>query len=77
MSELKSPIKSHDIPKLLVWGAWLKVKENGEWRSGRGRHPRLGKFPVGIEAIGEFTGVPAEGADKIAVTAAEPDDDII
>jgi RNA-directed DNA polymerase len=29
MSELKSPIKSHDIPKLLVWGAWLKVKENG------------------------------------------------
>lgn len=29
MSELKSPIKSHDIPKLLVWRAWLKVKENG------------------------------------------------
>ena len=29
MSELKSAIKSHGIPKLLVWGAWLKVKENG------------------------------------------------
>jgi hypothetical protein len=29
MSELKSAVKSHDIPKLLVWGAWLKVKENG------------------------------------------------
>jgi len=29
MSELKSAIKSHDIPKLLVWRAWLKVKENG------------------------------------------------
>ena len=22
-------VKSHDIPKQLVWGAWLKVKENG------------------------------------------------
>jgi hypothetical protein len=21
--------KSHDIPKQLVWDAWLKVKENG------------------------------------------------
>lgn len=29
MSEPKSQIKSHDIPKRLVWGAWLKVKENG------------------------------------------------
>ena len=29
MSEPKSKVKSHDIPKLLVWGAWLKVKENG------------------------------------------------
>ena len=29
MSEPKSQVKSHDIPKLLVWGAWLKVKENG------------------------------------------------
>ncbi len=29
MSEPKSQVKSHDIPKSLVWGAWLKVKENG------------------------------------------------
>ena len=29
MSEPKSQVKSHDIPKQLVWGAWLKVKENG------------------------------------------------
>src|SRR2546430_11912526 len=28
MSEPKSQVKSHDIPKRLVWGAWLKVKEN-------------------------------------------------
>src|ERR1039457_4573450 len=29
MSEPKSEVKSQDIPKSLVWGAWLKVKENG------------------------------------------------
>ncbi len=29
MSEPKSQGKSHDISKLLVWDAWLKVKENG------------------------------------------------
>src|ERR1700751_1531117 len=29
MSEPKSQVKSHDIPKSMVWGAWLKVKENG------------------------------------------------
>jgi len=29
MSEPKSQVKSHDIPKRLVWDAWLKVKENG------------------------------------------------
>jgi RNA-directed DNA polymerase len=29
MSEPKSQVKSHDIPKQMVWGAWLKVKENG------------------------------------------------
>ncbi|MGB8385933.1 MAG: hypothetical protein WCG47_32625 [Dermatophilaceae bacterium] len=29
MSEPKSKVKSHDIPKQLVWDAWLKVKENG------------------------------------------------
>ena len=29
MSEPKPQVKSHDIPKRLVWGAWLKVKENG------------------------------------------------
>ena len=29
MREPKSQVKSHDIPKSLVWGAWLKVKENG------------------------------------------------
>jgi RNA-directed DNA polymerase len=27
--ELRLKGKSHDIPKLLVWDAWLKVKENG------------------------------------------------
>ena len=30
MSEPKLQGKSHDIPKKLVWSAWLKVKENGE-----------------------------------------------
>jgi group II intron reverse transcriptase/maturase len=29
MSEPKLQGKSHDIPKLLVWDAWLKVKRNG------------------------------------------------
>jgi hypothetical protein len=29
MSEPKLQGKSHDIPKKLVWSAWLKVKENG------------------------------------------------
>ena len=29
MSEPKSQGKSYDIPKLLVWDAWLKVKRNG------------------------------------------------
>jgi len=29
MSELKLLGKSHDIPKRLVWDAWLKVKKNG------------------------------------------------
>jgi hypothetical protein len=29
MSEPESQGKSYDIPKLLVWDAWLKVKENG------------------------------------------------
>ena len=29
MSEPKSKVKSIDIPKQVVWGAWLKVKENG------------------------------------------------
>ena len=32
---------------------------------------------VGIQAIGEFVGVPAEGADQIAVTPVEPGDDIV
>jgi hypothetical protein len=30
MSEPKSQVKSHDIPKRLVWGAWLKVKRMEE-----------------------------------------------
>ena len=30
MSEPKSRVKSHDIPKRLVWGAWLKVKGTEE-----------------------------------------------
>src|ERR1700739_5127573 len=29
MNEPKLQGKSHDIPKKLVWSAWLKVKENG------------------------------------------------
>ena len=29
MSEPELLGKSHDIPKRLVWDAWLKVKENG------------------------------------------------
>ena len=29
MHELKLKGKSHDIPKRLVWDAWLKVKDNG------------------------------------------------
>lgn len=29
MVESKSQGKSHDIPKQLIWDAWLKVKENG------------------------------------------------
>ena len=31
----------------------------------------FGQFAVGIQAIGEFTGVPAEGADQISVTPVE------
>ena len=38
---------------------------------------RLGEFTAGIQPIGEFTGVPAEGADKIAVTPVEADDDVV
>jgi RNA-directed DNA polymerase len=34
MSEPLLEGKSHDIPKRLVWDAWLKVKGNGG--SGRG-----------------------------------------
>ena len=29
MHELKLQGKSHDIPKRLIWEAWLKVEENG------------------------------------------------
>jgi RNA-directed DNA polymerase len=29
MSEPRLPGKSHDIPKQLIWAAWLKVKSNG------------------------------------------------
>ena len=29
MSEPRLQGKSHDIPKRLVWDAWLKVKKNG------------------------------------------------
>ncbi len=29
MHEPKLKGKSHDIPKRLVWDAWLKVKDNG------------------------------------------------
>ena len=30
MSEPRLPGKSHDIPKRLVWDAWLKVKRTEE-----------------------------------------------
>ena len=30
MSEPRLPGKSHDIPKRLMWGAWLKVKRTVE-----------------------------------------------
>ena len=33
--------------------------------------------PVGIQPIGEFTGVPTEGAEQIAVTPVEADDDVV
>ena len=32
---------------------------------------------VGIQPIGEFIGVPTEGASKIAVTSVEADDDVV
>ena len=41
------------------------------------QHSRLRQLAVGIEAIGEFTGVPAERADQIAVTPVEAGDDIV
>ena len=48
----------------------------GEYRTQQ-QHSRLGEITVGIEAIGEFTGVPAECADEIAVTPVEAGDDIV
>ena len=29
MSEPRSEGKSHDIPRQLIWDAWVKVKRNG------------------------------------------------
>ena len=37
----------------------------------------VGDLGVGIEPIGEFSGVPAEGADKIAVPPIESGDDVV
>ena len=34
-------------------------------------------MPVGIQPIGEFAGVPAEGADQVPVTPVEARDDIV
>ena len=41
------------------------------------QHSRLRECAVGIQAIGEFAGVPAEGADEVAVTPVEAGDDIV
>ena len=38
---------------------------------------RSGEFFARIQPIGEFTGVPAERAGKIAVTSVEADDDVV
>ena len=48
----------------------------GEYRTQQ-QHSRLGKITGGIKAVGDFTGVPAEGADQIAVTPVEAGDDIV
>ena len=48
----------------------------GEYRPQQ-QHSRLGKITVGVKAIGELTGVPAECADEIAVTSVEAGDDIV
>ena len=48
----------------------------GECRTQQ-QHSRLGELVIGVQAIREFTGVPAEGANKIAVTAVEAEDDIV
>ena len=36
-------------------------------RRAQQQHSRVGEFAVGIQPVGEFTGVPAEGPHKIAV----------
>ena len=41
------------------------------------QHSCLRHLPVGVQAIGEFAGVPTEGAHQIAVTPVEAGDDIV
>jgi hypothetical protein len=51
MREPKLKGKSYDIPKRLLWDAWLKVKENVERlgptaRARRGTNPSTNKQPA-------------------------------
>src|SRR6201999_2317441 len=41
------------------------------------QHSHIGKTTGGIEAIGDFTGVPAECGRQIAVTSVEAGDDVV
>ena len=47
MSEPESQGRSYDIPKHLVWGAWLKVKENGGAAGADG--VMIEQFEAGLE----------------------------
>ena len=48
----------------------------GECRTQQ-QHSRFGEFPVRIQTVSEFTGVPAEGANQIAVTSVEAGEDVV
>jgi hypothetical protein len=60
MSEPRLPDKSHDIPKRLIWAAWLKVKSKAE---------RPGRPGAGVETAGRVRGH-ACGAETGPVLAA-------